>query len=567
MKKAIAIIVFGLLLSTNAISKDLSVAYFLEWATPNLEAKNNMTYDKDLGVNVYWTNFATGAEMFEAMLSGRIDIAYSAGLTPYVVQLNNRAKIKMVGVSVFYQMGGTDCIVSNNSGISSSNAHQLEGKKVGMPRGTMAEYVFAASMKNLGVDTNKIQIIDGDSKSVFKLLKKNKVAMVCTFGGNNIKKAKKYGKSLLSNSEKEKFRIMGIDGIFVTDRFLENNRDLIAKFLEITNEANRNYLNNNSNINIIAKGSNMSVSNTSAQMRGFVFPDAKEQQEYLNSKNFEEMVITLSRMFATSNSPSIGSIASRIDTSLLGKSVQIVKKTPKPKKKKPKESPDDEKIVAAASGSGFFVSRTGHIITNYHVINECKTVKVSFKGDEINSKTLAIDKVNDLAIIKTTINPMQVYSVAREDASLLEDIIIAGYPLGKKVSAAIKTSKGSVTALAGFGDNYSEFQTDAALNQGNSGGPIINQKGNVVGVAVANYGKKAGVESFNFGIKASTLRTFANSNGLKFLPPNHKDLSNKELGQLITSATVYLECHMTVAKIKELIARDKNRKAFFSEYQ
>ena len=175
--------------------------------------------------------------------------------------------------------------------------------------------------------------------------------------------------------------------------------------------------------------------------------------------------------------------------------------------------------------------------------------------------------MNDLAILKANLTPSKVYSVATEDASLLEDIIIAGYPLGKKVSAAIKTSKGSITALAGYGDNYSEFQTDAALNQGNSGGPIMNQKGNVVGVAVANYCKEAGVESFNFGIKSSTLKTFANANGLKFLPPNNRDLSNKDLGKLITKGTVYVECHMTVAKIKKMIAQAENRKAFFKEHR
>jgi S1-C subfamily serine protease len=240
----------------------------------------------------------------------------------------------------------------------------------------------------------------------------------------------------------------------------------------------------------------------------------------------------------------------------------------KPKKKEtPKKTPEDNKIVSAASGTGFFVSRSGHIISNHHVIEGCDTTKLTFKGKEVVVDVLAVDKMNDLAILKANLVPDKVYPVATEDAGLLEDIIIAGYPLGKKVSAAIKTSKGSVTALAGYGDNYSEFQTDAALNQGNSGGPIMNQKGNVIGVAVANYGKKAGVESFNFGIKSSTLKTFASANGLTFLPPNNRDLSNKDLGKLITDGTVYLECYMTVAKIKRMIAEEKNRKAFFSEYQ
>ena len=243
------------------------------------------------------------------------------------------------------------------------------------------------------------------------------------------------------------------------------------------------------------------------------------------------------------------------------------KKKEQEKKKKPKIIPDDNKIVAASSGTGFYVSNTGHIISNHHVVEGCSTVKLTFKGKEVSADVLAVDKMNDLAILKADLTPSKVYSVASEDASLLEDIIIAGYPLGKKVSAAIKTSKGSITALAGYGDNYSEFQTDAALNQGNSGGPIMNQKGNVIGVAVANYGKKSGVESFNFGIKSSTLKTFANANGLKFLPPNSREMSNKDLGKLITDGTVYLECYMTVAKIKRMIAEEKNRKAFFSEYQ
>ena len=242
-------------------------------------------------------------------------------------------------------------------------------------------------------------------------------------------------------------------------------------------------------------------------------------------------------------------------------------KKQEPKKQQPKSTPDDNKVVAAASGTGFFVSSVGHIISNHHVIEGCDATTLSFKGKEIKADILAVDKKNDLAILKAEVNPKKVYSVATEDASLLEDIIIAGYPLGKKVSAAIKTSKGSITALAGYGDNYSEFQTDAALNQGNSGGPIMDQKGNVVGVAVANYGKQAGVESFNFGIKSSTLRTFANSNGLKFLPPNSREMSNKDLGTLITDGTVYLECYMTVAKIKRMLAEAENRKAFFSEYQ
>tara|TARA_B100000886_G_scaffold168542_1_gene115320 strand:- start:119 stop:955 length:837 start_codon:yes stop_codon:yes gene_type:complete len=245
--------------------------------------------------------------------------------------------------------------------------------------------------------------------------------------------------------------------------------------------------------------------------------------------------------------------------------IKVIAEKPK-KKAKPKASPDDDKIVPAGSGSGFFVSKDGHAITNYHVIEGCDINKLSFKGSQTEVKVLAVDKVNDIAILKSNAKPDVIFPVSNEDVSLLEDVIVAGFPLGKQISSAIKTHKGVVTALAGAGDNYSFFQTDAAINQGNSGGPIINQKGNVVGIAVATWVEE-GVQGVHFGIKSSTLKTFASANGLSFASPNYRELSNKDLGKLITKGTVYIECHMTVAKIKKMLAQAENRKAFFKEHK
>ena len=370
-----------------------------------------------------------------------------------------------------------------------------------------------------------------------------------------------YAKKVLFSSE---------DFIIIKDRFFTYSNNQIAK--EHCFRKDKYFIRLSMNGNVSNKPANY--------VRYYC---AKSRSDFI--KNLEKFNKTLPKQFYNASSDRPLKKESIFSTNVPNINVADVSSIPidsfpeftvkekvaeKPKKQKPKKKtpdPDDNKVVAASSGTGFYVSNTGHIISNHHVVEGCNTVKLTFKGKEVSANVLAVDKMNDLAILKADLTPSKVYSVATEDASLLEDIIIAGYPLGKKVSAAIKTSKGSITALAGYGDNYSEFQTDAALNQGNSGGPIMDQKGNVVGVAVANYGKNAGVESFNFGIKSSTLKTFANANGLKFLPPNNRDLSNKDLGQLITEATIYLECHMTVAKIKRMIAEEKNRKAFFSEYK
>jgi S1-C subfamily serine protease len=283
-------------------------------------------------------------------------------------------------------------------------------------------------------------------------------------------------------------------------------------------------------------------------------------------KNINNQEISIERQIEITKKYYSSYTANKIIEVIKPKKNIVQKPKDEPKEKKPKISPDDNKIVPAGSGSGFFVSNEGHIITNHHVIDGCNITKVSFKGNQLEAKVLAVDKMNDIAILKTNIAPVNIFPISNEDVSLLEDVVVAGYPLGKQVSSAIKTHKGVVTALAGAGDNYSNFQTDATINAGNSGGPIMNQKGNIVGIAVQTWVEEGG-QGIHFGIKSSTLKTFANSNSLTFIEPNIRELSNKDLGKLITEATVYLECHMTIAKIKKMIAAADNRKAFFSEFK
>ena len=168
MKKIISFILGSLVALTmsitvaNAAAKEVRVAYFLEWPSPNLEDMQKKAFAKALGVPVKWTNFTNGGAMTDAMLAGDIDISYSQGLVPFINAVKSKAPIKLVDIAMEYGMGGTTCVTSNASGITKANATELEGKKVAVPLGTMAEYVFTESMKIVGADRKKMNIIAMD---------------------------------------------------------------------------------------------------------------------------------------------------------------------------------------------------------------------------------------------------------------------------------------------------------------------------------------------------------------------------------------------------------------------
>jgi len=215
----------------------------------------------------------------------------------------------------------------------------------------------------------------------------------------------------------------------------------------------------------------------------------------------------------------------------------------------------DDKIFTG-SGTAFFISDEGHMITNHHVVNYCNITKVKYFGKTVTAKILAYDRVNDLALLETDIIPKDKFDISNRDPKLLDDIYVAGYPFGKAVSSSVKVTKGVVSALAGSQDNYALVQIDAAIQPGNSGGPIVNTSGDVVGVAVAKLDFKDAMESYgvipentNFGIKSSILKNFTSANSIKNSEEEPKKVSTEVLGEKIQNATAYVGCWTAETKI------------------
>ena len=229
------------------------------------------------------------------------------------------------------------------------------------------------------------------------------------------------------------------------------------------------------------------------------------------------------------------------------------------------------------SGSGFFISKLGYILSNNHVVSNCKKITIGENVDnQYEAQLLNVDRKNDLALLRTTtldlassetkslikklntqklgieIVPLATAGLMRsDDVELGEDIVVAGFPYGDIFSKDIKVTFGNVNSTKGVGDDSSQFQIQAPVQIGNSGGPIYDKYGNIVGVVVAQLDKLKMAktigslpENVNFGIKASTVKQFLNSSGLptKWAERN-KEMSNKEISQIASKQTVMVVCH------------------------
>jgi S1-C subfamily serine protease len=224
-----------------------------------------------------------------------------------------------------------------------------------------------------------------------------------------------------------------------------------------------------------------------------------------------------------------------------------------------KVAPQDNEVISASSGSGFAVSADGYVITNHHVIEGCQKVVVHYKGKELPVTVVTYDPQNDLALLKGDFRPQTVFALSGNQPELLQDVYVAGYPFGNKISSSVKVTKGIISSLTGIGNNFSNIQIDAALQSGNSGGPILDEMGNIVGVAVSKLDAKYMYDNFgiipentNFGIKASVVRNVLESNEVSNPSANRSEISKSQLGKMISSGTYYISCWMTMAQVEKL---------------
>ena len=157
----------------------------------------------------------------------------------------------------------------------------------------------------------------------------------------------------------------------------------------------------------------------------------------------------------------------------------------------------NKKQLAPAAGSGFIISSDGFIVTNHHVIENAHSINVALSnGEVVNAELKGQDPSTDIAILKIYQSGLRSLSFANSDELQVGQVAIAiGNPLGLQhtVTAGVVSALGR-SLRAGNGRLIDDvIQTDAALNPGNSGGPLVNSSGHVIGVNTATISSAQGI--------------------------------------------------------------------------
>ena len=223
-----------------------------------------------------------------------------------------------------------------------------------------------------------------------------------------------------------------------------------------------------------------------------------------------------------------GCVADHLDgTMSVPPPTETVAATPEPETTAAPEA-QPEAPSGPSSGTGVLISTSGHILTNHHVIDGCSTVTVT-RGSEVAApaQVLRIDQQNDLAVL-TTDKTFPASDVATfrvgNPVKPGETVAIYGFPLAGLLSTTGNITAGNITSLTGVSDDARFFQISAPVQPGNSGGPLLDGSGLLIGIVNARIDDATVMNStgtvpqnVNFAIRANIATNFLEAQGIPYL--------------------------------------------------
>jgi uncharacterized protein len=197
-------------------------------------------------------------------------------------------------------------------------------------------------------------------------------------------------------------------------------------------------------------------------------------------------------------------------------------------------------------GSAVVVSRMGDILTNEHVIQGCKNIRLQPSGSTV--KLVAQDARNDLALLRLEGGKIPAVKIRIGKGLRLGDELVAvGYPLRGLISNGPTVTTGIVNALSGLNNDTSAFQMSATVQPGSSGGPIVDMHGLLVGIVRSRLQPNGPIspQNVNFGINLATVQSFLDAHSVDYESSTvgNKSMSVGDVTALTQRSTVQVECH------------------------
>lgn len=182
-------------------------------------------------------------------------------------------------------------------------------------------------------------------------------------------------------------------------------------------------------------------------------------------------------------------------------------------------TPEDPSLASRkASGSGFFITEDGYLLTNAHVVDEAERLVVNTRFGAFSASLVKKDSVNDIAVLKVSGGFHALPIIPSRTVKLGDTVFTIGFPNPQLQGTDPKLTDGKISSLAGAQDDARQFQISAAVQPGNSGGALVNSSGNVVGIVAARLSdiaafKTSGAlpQNVNYAIKSSYVLSLLES--------------------------------------------------------